>query len=367
MGQRLRLDIGPQTDVGMVRDHNEDSLGVFEDYQESFQLSQDMVNRKGRLYAVADGMGGHAAGEVASRKAINVLFRHYYEDMDIDLRRSLEQAFWAANAEIYAHAASNAAHSGMGTTLVAAVVQDDELLIANVGDSRAYLITNGQIRQLSRDHSWVNEQVEAGLLSEAEAQAHIYRNIITRSMGSRPEVDVDTFSTSLRAGDIVLLCSDGLSNEVPEEEILQIVTSHESAQDAAAQLIQAANRHGGNDNVTALVVRVVEVVPERTALPWLAVAALCAVLLLGLFGLCVSSSPLAGYILPNRQGAPSATAVQLTSSAVSSETQPAQPAVRAATRPKPTSIAPARSTAATVQPLPTFPIFGWEIVAPTAR
>ncbi len=347
------------------------------------------MNRKGRLYAVADGMGGHAAGEVASSKAIDILFRHYYEDMDIDLRRSLEQAFWAANSEIYAQAASSAVHSGMGTTLVAVVIQDDELVVANVGDSRAYLVTNGQTRQISRDHSWVNEQVEAGLLSEAEAQAHIYRNIITRSMGSRPEVDVDTFSMSLKAGDVILLCSDGLSNEVREEEIYQIVAGCEVARDAAVQLIDMANRRGGSDNITALVVKVVEVVPEKATLPWVAIGALCLILLFGVFGLCLSSGPLAGYVIPNLYGGKTASpATETPPFAASDSAQTPQPvpspSIQTTTRPRPTSIVPARltgdisadlSTAAmpvtvvttAVQPLPTFPVFGWEIANPSAE
>lgn len=375
MSQRYLLDIGSLSDVGLVREINEDSLGIFDEYKEILNLSQEVVDRKGRLYAVADGMGGHVAGEIASRQAMDVLFKHYYEDMDIDLGRSLEQAFRAANAEIYAQAAMNSDHSGMGTTLVAAVIQDDELLIANVGDSRAYLIENGQSRQLSRDHSWVNEQVEAGLLTEAEAQEHTYRNIITRSMGSRPDVDVDTFSSSLEVSDAVLLCSDGLSNEVQATEMARIVSETEDSEEAAALLIDLANKRGGHDNTTVAVIKVVDTVAEKPSLPWAVVGALVAVLLFGLLGLCLSTGPLAVVPLfykatavptlqpANVEGTPS------TSQTVQSSIVPTP------TPGKPTSIAPASPVPdIIVVPLaspaaaPTvLPVFGWEIVPPTSE
>ena len=147
----------------------------------------------------------------------------------------------------------------MGTTLVAAVIQDDQVFMANVGDSRAYLIQNGQPAQISRDHSWVNEQVEAGLLTEIEAQTHVYRNIITRSMGSRPYVEVDTFNAVLQVGDAIVLCTDGVSNEVNLVEIGQVVTEARTAGEASAALIELANRRSGGDNLTVIVIKVVAV------------------------------------------------------------------------------------------------------------
>ena len=387
MRQRFLLDIGSLSDVGLVREINEDELGVFDEYRETLDLSNDVVDRKGRLYAVADGMGGHAAGEVASHKAMDVLFKHYYEDMDIDLGRGLEQAFWAANAEIYAQAAANSEHSGMGTTLVAAVIQDDGLLIANVGDSRAYLIENGQARQLSQDHSWVSEQVEAGLLTEAEAQVHTYRNIITRSMGSRPDVDVDSFGETLEVGDALLLCSDGLSNEVQATEIARIVSEAEDSAEAAGLLIDLANERGGHDNTTAVVIRVVEMVAEKPSLPWAAVGALVAVLLFGLLGLCLWTGPLAGYVLPRLREStvvPTSQPIDVAGSpgAPDGTTTP-QPMpssiVPTPTRENPTSIAPtpgiimvplaspaatiaAASPVLTISASTELPVFGWEIV-----
>lgn len=392
MSQRYLLDIGSLSDVGLVREINEDALGIFDEYKEILDLSQDVVDRKGRLYAVADGMGGHVAGEVASQKAMDVLFKHYYEDMDIDLGRSLEQAFWAANAEIYAQAAANYDHSGMGTTLVAAVIQDDDLLIANVGDSRIYLIESGQARQLSQDHSWVSEQVEAGLLTDAEAQVHAYRNIITRSMGSRPDVDVDIFSRALKVSDAVLLCSDGLSNEVQATEMARTLSEAEDSAEAAALLIDLANERGGHDNATAVVINVVDMVAEKPSLPWAAVGALVAVLLFGLLGLCLSTGPLAGYVVPrlhkstaiptpqpvNVAGSPGAPDITITTQPVPSSIAPA------ITQEKPTSIAPtpglivvppasltatigAAIPAVTMSASTVLPVFGWEIVPPDSE
>ena len=393
MSQLYLLDVGFLSDVGQVREVNEDSFGVFEDYKTILNLPQEVVNRKGRLYAVADGMGGHAAGEVASRKAIEVLFRQYYEDTDVDIVRSLEHAFWAANAEIYAHAAVNSAQSGMGTTLVAAVVQDDELIVANVGDSRAYLIKDGAFSQISRDHSWVSEQVEAGLLSRADAQVHIYRNIITRSLGSRPDVDVDTFSVPLQVDDVVLLCSDGLSNEVAPDDISRIVAGTENSAEAAALLVELANTHGGGDNVTALLVRVSDAVAEKSPLPWIAVGALLTVLVLGMLGLCLSSGPLAGYLVPQFYHVTQSAASPVTTglavlpavSEVATVPQPVpssivpSPTVAQATSSAPTVLAgemepsaPSTTLLASGVPLRTpgatavLPVFGWQVVPPAA-
>lgn len=261
MGQQFALDVGPLSDPGQMRDLNEDDWGTFEQMGKVVGFSTKNMERKGRLYAVADGMGGHAAGEVASKKAIGVLFRQYYTDPNPDLLHSLKRAFEAANAEIHTQAKTNFEQSGMGTTLVAAVIKGDRLLVANVGDSRAYLIREQWIQQISKDHSWVGEQVEAGLLTEKEARQHVYRNIITRSLGNRPEVEVDVFSQTIYPGDAIVLCSDGLSNEVHEDEIERIVSANDS-QGAAKALIDLANKRGGLDNITTVVIKVGEGIRE---------------------------------------------------------------------------------------------------------
>ncbi len=265
MGQQFALDVGPLSNPGQMRDLNEDDWGTFEQMGKVVGFSTRNMERKGRLYAVADGMGGHAAGEVASKKAIAVLFRQYYTDPNPDLLHSLKRAFEAANAEIHTQAKTNFEQSGMGTTLVAAVIKGDRLLVANVGDSRAYLIREQWIQQISKDHSWVGEQVEAGLLTEKEARQHVYRNIITRSLGNRPEVEVDVFSQTIYPGDAIVLCSDGLSNEVHEDEIERIVSANDS-QGAAKALIDLANKRGGLDNITTVVIKVGERIREPLSL-----------------------------------------------------------------------------------------------------
>jgi serine/threonine protein phosphatase PrpC len=191
-------------------------------------------------------MGGHAAGEVASQLAIETLFAEYYGDTDYPMPPAmrLEQVILVANGRIHEQAASKMAQAGMGTTVVAAVVRDDWLIVGNVGDSRAYLVRDGESRQITRDHSWVAEQVAAGLLTEQEAQNHMYRSVVTRCLGHRPETTVDTFEHALEHGDVVLLCSDGLSNQVSEIEIAQIVTQG-SPEQAVRDLVDLANRYGG--------------------------------------------------------------------------------------------------------------------------
>jgi serine/threonine protein phosphatase PrpC len=372
MSQRFQLDVGFLSDVGQVRELNEDCWGLFEPLSKSLELSAETVKRKGRLYAVADGMGGHAAGEVASKRAVAVLFQQYYEDPDVDLVRSLERAFWAANAEIYAQAATHPEQTGMGTTLVAAIIQDDELVVANVGDSRAYLIREGQAEQVSRDHSWVNEQVEAGLLSESEAQTHMYRNIITRSLGSRPDVAVDTFSLSLQVGDGVLLCTDGVSNELRPPEIGQLVSEAAGAQPAVASLIATANRRGGADNLTAVLLHVAGVHAEHAETPWWAVGVLGGVVLVGLLAICLAAGLLPASLQPQLwQTKPTAgltpTPVIVVVDTV--ETVPVTPtfspsASAAATQTMVAATLPLSRTAPVAGSPTLLPVFGWKVVPP---
>jgi len=251
MSGQVLLKAGALSDPGRVRGLNEDSMGT----PELMGISPAQQARKGVLYAVADGMGGHAAGEIASQLAISTLFREYYTDPSDDIMASLRRAYRVANAEIHATAASDPARRGMGTTLVAAVLKGAWLFVANVGDSRAYLVRQGRIRQITRDHSWVAEQIEAGVITREQARQHAHRNIITRALGSRPDVEVDVFTMKVQAGDVIVLCSDGLSNELEDEEIGHIVAKNDP-QKAADKLISLANQRGGNDNVTAIVVKV---------------------------------------------------------------------------------------------------------------
>ena len=245
-----RLEIGVLSDTGRVRTLNEDSYGI----AAQLGMSNDLLARKGQLFAVADGMGGHAAGEVASQLAISTLFEVYYQDPDPDLRRSLLAAIQTANTRVYEQAEANEMQAGMGTTLVAAVLHNDQWLIANAGDSRAYLVRNGKAQQATRDHSWVAEQMAAGVLTAEEGRNHPYRNIVTRSLGQMPDLAAELFLEPAMPGDALLLCSDGLSNLVSPRSMAQAITTH-SAQAAAEQLVRQANQQGGPDNITAVVVK----------------------------------------------------------------------------------------------------------------
>ena len=180
--------------------------------------------KKGALFIVADGMGGHAAGEVASEIAVDTVSNVYYQDDSDDVATSLLHAIKRANALIHQRAAENMLRSGMGTTCVAAVLRGNMAYVANVGDSRAYLVRGGQVKQVSQDHSWVAEQVRAGLLTEDQARTHAQRNVITRCLGTQPEVEIDVFPEQIEEQRCIgALLHDGLSGLVSDDEIRRIV------------------------------------------------------------------------------------------------------------------------------------------------
>jgi serine/threonine protein phosphatase PrpC len=243
------VNVAQRTDVGRKRLHNEDSVAHI------VPTDPVMMVKKGALFIVADGMGGHAAGEVASEIAVNTVCNMYYQDPGEDVPSALIRAVVSANAIIYQRSAENQSQQGMGTTCVAAVLQGTTAYIANVGDSRAYLIRQGQIRQISQDHSWVAEQVQAGLMTPEQASTHAMRNMITRSLGFYPTIAVDIFTEQVMADDMLLLCSDGLSGMVSDSEILQIVQQF-GPQEGVYRLIERANDHGGVDNITVLIAHV---------------------------------------------------------------------------------------------------------------
>jgi protein phosphatase len=195
-------------------------------------------------------MGGHAAGEVASRVAVDAILSVYYADSSEERPLALERAFDSANEQIY-----STGHGSMGTTGVAALLHHDALHIANVGDSRAYLIRDGEIRQVTRDHSFVSDQVAAGLITAEQARSSPHRNVITRALGYQPEVSVDMFRLPLQVGDIVVLCSDGLHGLLADEEIAEIVAAHDSGT-AVERLVELANQRGGPDNITVAIAHV---------------------------------------------------------------------------------------------------------------
>jgi protein phosphatase len=236
------------SDVGRRRETNEDS----------FLLEQGQG-----LFAVADGMGGHAAGEVASRLAIETL----KEAIDRDTpSRSLgttdEAGNWLrdavveANRRIWESIRVHEERRGMGTTVVALLRAGDDAIIGHVGDSRIYLLRGGALHRMTSDHSWVNEQVKLGLLSDDEAQRHPMRNIVTRALGSRPDVVVDLVTAGVLPGDVFVLCSDGLNTMLTDDEIRELLERHrEDPEAASTALVHAANLRGGEDNVTVVVIR----------------------------------------------------------------------------------------------------------------
>jgi serine/threonine protein phosphatase PrpC len=235
------------TDTGRVRPHNEDYVDFY------VPPDPQQEARKGAIYLVADGMGGHQAGEVASRGAVETAIERYYADTSSDVGKSLVRAVQAANQQIHAQAQTDPSKSGMGTTLVAAVILGRKVYVANVGDSRAYLINRASIAQITEDHSWVEEQVRAGLLTPEQAKRHPQRNLVTRALGSKPSVDVDLFEGEVSTGDAILLCSDGLTGRVEDHEIATIVRDH-PPHEAVRLLVAAANERGGSDNITVLIV-----------------------------------------------------------------------------------------------------------------
>jgi len=257
----LRLRVGRHTDVGMVRDLNEDSLLTLE-----LDRVHRSISRPIGLYVVADGMGGHAAGDVASGLAINTMAEKMATDLLVpqlsgdvnveafDAQRWLADAVQAANAAVYNH--RQLTGTNMGTTLVAALVIGDTAYIANVGDSRTYLITNdGTIRQITIDHSLVERLVALGQIEPDEARIHPQRNVIYRTIGDKEDAEVDYFVQKLNPGDSLLVCSDGLSGKVEDTEIWRLVSRSRSPQEACEQLVQTANDHGGDDNITVIIVQ----------------------------------------------------------------------------------------------------------------
>jgi serine/threonine protein phosphatase PrpC len=246
----LELHAGFESDVGPTREVNQD----FVDYR--VPDDEEERGQKGAVFLVADGMGGHRAGEVASQEAVEWVKEEYYTDLALDVSASLVRAYEKANAFLYHMAQADPSKSGMGTTLVVAVVQGTppQVTIANVGDSRAYLLRGKELTQITSDHSLVEGLVQTGHLTPSEAETHPQRSVITRAMGIDPSVEVDLFEAEICAGDRLLLCTDGLTNELSDKQIARIARSHPPAE-AAAQLVDQANAAGGRDNVSVLVVQ----------------------------------------------------------------------------------------------------------------
>jgi protein phosphatase len=233
-----------RTDVGVVRSGNEDSYLMLSD--------------RG-IFVVADGMGGHAAGEVASEMATRIIAREIGALRgveDEEAARRLQRAIVAANESIYERTLSEHDKRGMGTTATVLVLMRGRYLIGQVGDSRAYILRDGEFLEVTKDHSYVQEQVDAGLLTPDQARVHPYSNVITRCVGAGSEVLPDIYFGSLRAGDILLLASDGLTGMLEDDQLVRILQSEGGPDAWVDRMVAEANYRGGLDNITAIVVRI---------------------------------------------------------------------------------------------------------------
>ena len=230
------------TDIGMVREVNQDYVFV----------TETPIGNLPNLLVVADGMGGHRAGEYASRLAVEVLKQELEGSTGDSPEAVMRNAITRANERVLEAARQDAKLSGMGTTLVVATVIERTLYFANVGDSRLYLLSD-DIKQLSKDHSLVQEMVRLGGINQEEAKSHPDKNIITRAIGAKDELDIDFYEYRLKKNDMILMCTDGLSNMVEDEEMLHIVKCSRDVVEAVEQLIERAKDNGGNDNIGVIV------------------------------------------------------------------------------------------------------------------
>lgn len=231
--------VGIKSDVGIVRNLNED----YADYIEEEEY---------KLYVVADGMGGHNAGEVASEMAVNAVKAYVKENYKNEGSNVLENSILFANEKIYDKARGGFEYKGMGTTLVAAFVYEDNIIVANVGDSSCFGVAGSDIIKITKDHSLVQELIDSGSITEEEGRNHPKKNVITRALGTNNVVKIDIFKIDINTYDKYLLCTDGLSNEVLEEEILREINDINDYNAACDKLVLLAKNRGGRDNITVL-------------------------------------------------------------------------------------------------------------------
>jgi protein phosphatase len=237
----VRYAVAALTDCGSTRPSNEDAFGISVEHG---------------VYVVCDGMGGAAAGEIASSLAVGDVLRLLEErDGATPLENAVEEAIRAANEAIYSRAEADFKLNGMGTTLAGLVTEGQRVLVFNVGDSRSYRLRKRKLEQISQDHSLVEEQVRMGRITHEEALHSPLRNVITRALGTQPSVEPDLFDLKAEAGDIFLLCSDGLTGEVPDAQIESLLTADLPLDKICANLVDAANHAGGHDNITCLLVK----------------------------------------------------------------------------------------------------------------
>ncbi len=235
------------TDIGMIRKINQDYIFS----------SENAVGNFPNLFLVADGMGGHKAGDYASRVCVKTVVESIENSCLKTEIGVLEEAIKNANRRIYTDALNNSELQGMGTTLVVAVItKDDILYVANIGDSRLYIVNKTEIKQITEDHSYVEDLIRKGEIKRSEARSHPRKNVITRAIGASSQVMVDYFEVPLRDGDKILLCSDGLCNMVDDREIQYIIESYsEETETAVKELVKRANENGGRDNISTILIK----------------------------------------------------------------------------------------------------------------
>ncbi|HZW21320.1 Stp1/IreP family PP2C-type Ser/Thr phosphatase [Noviherbaspirillum sp.] len=250
MGNRIGLELAGLTDPGLMRAQNEDAIAL---------------GTPDRFIILADGMGGYNAGEVASSIATKVVYGALDQSPDLAqtvppgstaVRALLVRAFQQANSAILEAARAEPAYHGMGTTLVAAVFHGDEVTVAHVGDSRAYRLREGELRQITRDHSLLQEQIDAGLITPELARFSSSKNLVTRAVGVAGDLDVEVHGHRVQAGDIYLLCSDGLTDMLSDTEVLEVMLREGSLDDMCRSLVQRANSNGGLDNISVVLAKV---------------------------------------------------------------------------------------------------------------
>jgi protein phosphatase len=240
----VRFTCAGRTDVGIVRAGNEDAFLMIPD---------------AGVFIVADGMGGHAAGEVASEMAVTIVSKALQQvagRSDADAAEIIRRSLVDANAEIFKRTLVEQDKRGMGTTATAMVINGERYMVGQVGDSRAYVLRDGQLLQITKDHSYVQEQVDAGYLTLEQARTHPYSNVITRCVGANADVAPDVYGGTLHAGDVFLLASDGLTGMLEDYELHSILSSERTVGEFVDSLIAEANRRGGLDNITVIVIRI---------------------------------------------------------------------------------------------------------------
>ncbi len=263
---QVRVNLFARTDVGQVREHNEDNFLVADLTQRSRGLAEpnrtSTVGPLGHLFAVCDGMGGAAAGEVASQLAVDIIFERMVDGLDQrsaiardEIARRLVRAVETAGLRIFQEAKADRSRRGMGTTVTASTLVDDHLFFAQVGDSRGYILRDNVLTQVTRDQSLVNQLIEAGQLTAEEAETFEHNNIILQALGTSDTVQVDLTFVQVRHGDMMLLCSDGLSGMVRFDEIREIMSSAGDPAEICKSLIERANFAGGHDNVTVIIAK----------------------------------------------------------------------------------------------------------------